>query len=672
MFGCKRGHAASFRPRSAFGGLVIIAFACPLPAAALDTVWNFNGDLAATSGSATMNFRGDMGTNNVDFFATEHDLGLPMPFGDHSGVMRFGPTSPSQGLAINLNNGGATVGSYTMVWDLFRPGPSWNSWLPLYQTDINNSNDGEFFINPANDGIGISGVYHGTVSNGLGNIAWNRIAVTRGADGTMKKYIDGALVGTQSAAGSRWDIAGGQFNILADEDNESSMGFLSSFRFVDSVLGDAEIAGLGGVHAGGADVPGQQLTTDPATLTPGAFTVAFLGDTQNYSTFHPAIFNQVTQWLADNKVARNLQFIVQDGDIVNNDSTTEWNNARSAMERLDGVVPYAVVRGNHDIGSQYDQSTRFGPGSPYSQQPTLVDHYEVPGQPSWDMRNTVHKFEANGQRIMVLTIDISAGSDVVDWANGVISSNPDHRVILDTHAYLYDGGARFNNAPDPDNPGKTFDQSRDALLRTGYGPEAVFNGAVYGGQDGETLWNNLVRLHPNVSLFLSGHQFEDFDEFKYHVENGDHGNRVHELLVDPQNMANGGNGWIRLLEFDPDGTTVHVKTFSPFLNQWDTSPDNFYDIRLSPILPGDFNHDGEVGAADYVVWRDGLGSNYTQADYDTWRAHFGDVLGGGAQGDRPAGAAAPEPTSVLLLTCGSLLATAAMQRRIGENSRRQR
>ena len=50
-----------------------------------------------------------MGTNNVDYFASEHDLGLPMPFGDHSGVMRFQPTTPSQGLAINLNNGGATV-----------------------------------------------------------------------------------------------------------------------------------------------------------------------------------------------------------------------------------------------------------------------------------------------------------------------------------------------------------------------------------------------------------------------------------------------------------------------------------------------------------------------------------------------------------------------------------
>jgi hypothetical protein len=221
-------------------------------------------------------------------------------------------------------------------------------------------------------------------------------------------------------------------------------------------------------------------------------------------------------------------------------------------------------------------------------------------------------------------------------------------VILDTHAYLYDGGERFNNSPDPAHPGKTFDQSRDDLLRVGVGGDAIYNGTAYGGQDGETLWNNLVRKYSNISLFLSGHQFEDFDSFKYHLENGVNGNRVYELLVDPQNMANGGNGWIRLLEFDANGTTVHVKTYSPFLNQWDTSPDNFYDIELSSIVAGDFNNDNAVNAADYVVWRKGLGTTYTQNDYNVWRANFGQTAGSGS--GATASAAVPEPTTLLLLT----------------------
>ena len=45
-----------------------------------------------------------------------------------------------------------------------------------------------------------------------------------------------------------------------------------------------------------------------------------------------------------------------------------------------------------------------------------------------------------------------------------------------------------------------------------------------------------------------------------------------------------------------------------------------YVLTPVPDLPGDYNHNGIVDAADYVVWRKGLGTTYTQADYDVWRA----------------------------------------------------
>ena len=62
--------------------------------------------------------------------------------------------------------------------------------------------------------------------------------------------------------------------------------------------------------------------------------------------------------------------------------------------------------------------------------------------------------------------------------------------------------------------------------------------------------------------------------------------------------------------------------------------------RPSPALPGDYNGNGEVDAADYVVWRKTLGTsmpNYSGADGNgngvvdqddqaVWRAHFGETL----------------------------------------------
>jgi autotransporter-associated beta strand protein len=75
-------------------------------------------------------------------------------------------------------------------------------------------------------------------------------------------------------------------------------------------------------------------------------------------------------------------------------------------------------------------------------------------------------------------------------------------------------------------------------------------------------------------------------------------------------------------------------------------------IGLQVSLLGDFNNDGMIGNADYVVWRKGLGTTYTPADYDVWRAHYGETPSAGP--GTGAGGAIPEPTSVALLLIGWL------------------
>ena len=69
------------------------------------------------------------------------------------------------------------------------------------------------------------------------------------------------------------------------------------------------------------------------------------------------------------------------------------------------------------------------------------------------------------------------------------------------------------------------------------------------------------------------------------------------------------------------------------------------NLRLT--APGDFNADNTVDAADYVTWRNGLGTFYTAADYDLWRSRFGQSVGSGNAMDDVVGV--PEPGAALLV-----------------------
>jgi hypothetical protein len=95
------------------------------------------------------------------------------------------------------------------------------------------------------------------------------------------------------------------------------------------------------------------------------------------------------------------------------------------------------------------------------------------------------------------------------------------------------------------------------------------------------------------------------------------------------------------------------------------------------VATGDYNRDGLVDAADYVVWRRAAGQNvpfYTvadgngdgmvsSADYEVWRLNFGKTIPGAASGS--VSPAVPEPSSLLLLLvsscCSSCLLRAAVR-----------
>jgi hypothetical protein len=68
-------------------------------------------------------------------------------------------------------------------------------------------------------------------------------------------------------------------------------------------------------------------------------------------------------------------------------------------------------------------------------------------------------------------------------------------------------------------------------------------------------------------------------------------------------------------------------------------------VTVADGLPGDFNADGKVDAADYVVWRKNIG---TPAAFNMWRVNFGATASGA--GSFNTLASTPEPSSADLLS----------------------
>jgi rhamnogalacturonan endolyase len=101
-----------------------------------------------------------------------------------------------------------------------------------------------------------------------------------------------------------------------------------------------------------------------------------------------------------------------------------------------------------------------------------------------------------------------------------------------------------------------------------------------------------------------------------------------------------------------------------------------YDaLRLEiDLLPGDYNYDGVVDAADYTVWRNSLGSSESLAadgnfdgvvdglDYDTWKQNFGKSLPTGSAANS-AGNSVPEPATFVIALLATAIATVPSRRK---------
>ncbi|MEW4564780.1 metallophosphoesterase [Bremerella sp. JC770] len=318
------------------------------------------------------------------------------------------------------------------------------------------------------------------------------------------------------------------------------------------------------------DVDARQAKAIDVTLPPrvqrgfvdGSWTLALLPDTQVYSIRYPGLFSTQTAWLRAHAKPRNIQYVLHLGDITNNNTRKEWERASESMRLLDGEVPYALAPGNHDYGPSGDASTRE----------TFLNEYfsfeKLAEQPGFGgafedkkLDNTFHLFEVGGQKWIIIALEWGPRDEAIAWANKVMKQHADRKGILITHAYMYSNSRRYDHS-DPTHPNHWNPHG----YRT---PRSV--------NDGQELWEKLVRKHNFVFTF-NGHVLNDGTG--YRADRNDQGQFVHQILANYQMRELGGAGFLRLLEFDPDGNTVHMMAYSPLHDSYMLAGDHTFTIKL--------------------------------------------------------------------------------------------
>jgi len=275
----------------------------------------------------------------------------------------------------------------------------------------------------------------------------------------------------------------------------------------------------------------------------GPFTIVALPDTQYYSESFPWIFNTQTQWIVDNRDTLNIPYVSHLGDIVNYSlSLEQWDNADAAMSILetDPTLSYGLCVGNHDEVPNNDPNGTeiYNTYFPYSRYEGVVPWYG--GHFGNDNDNHYILFEAGNIRFVALHFEFDyfneANAPVLEWADEVLQIHSDRLAIVSAHAMI--------------GPG----------MQGGFTPQAA---AIY----------EALRDRPNLFLMMCGHYHGEGQRVDVYE-----GRTVYTLLSDYQGGENGGDGFLRIMEFVPAEDEIRVQTYSPWLDQYETDADSQFTL----------------------------------------------------------------------------------------------
>lgn len=319
----------------------------------------------------------------------------------------------------------------------------------------------------------------------------------------------------------------------------------------------------------GLSLNAQVNTNKQEKLDPDSFNIVLFGDPQNYVKYdyNQPVFELMTAWTADHVERLNVKAVLCTGDLVDQNeclvppfprfgnltSRQQWEFASHAFGRLDNVVPYLIATGNHDYGytrseapiTHFPEYFNIERNNKWRKTIVSVTNNRL-GVPTLE-NAAMEVIGENWDPILVIALEFAPRDEALEWAKELAASErfKDHIVIVVTHSYL-----------------TGFDSKR--VQKEGYKMEPK--------NAGEAIWEKLIKPSENIRFVISGHYAVPNEKNEYTVgystDTNTAGKLVHQMMFNCQALGggmsgNGGDGWLRLLEFMPDGKTIQVRTYSP-------------------------------------------------------------------------------------------------------------
>lgn len=321
------------------------------------------------------------------------------------------------------------------------------------------------------------------------------------------------------------------------------------------------------------------------------FTIAVLPDIQNYThnklqhdnnknypmNNYTLLYDQV-DYVATNSVANGgpIIFAVFLGDLVakRGSKKCEWTYADSGISKLDSIIPFGVIIGNHDYdklkedkktGGEFLVGTKkfekyFGPKSKHFANKTWYkDH-------SPDNLASCIIFNAGNKEILFIGFSFEPSDEELEWGQTQIDKYKNLPTIVATHGYLTLSGEFLglkNHKPEEGN------SSRD-------------------------VFEKFIKPNKNIFLVLCGHEFSGIQGEARRTDKNDWGYTVYSLLSNYQNRMDyfriagfegnpqqSGDGFFRLMNFDIKAKKIYVQTYSTAFDCFEIDSDSEFELDIS-------------------------------------------------------------------------------------------